>query len=87
MIYLCEACLPSVDHFVGPNEPRECVCCGRADMCVEVDPKDLVLTLRHAQDPPLHLEALTSPSKAAPDPGVPPLVIPLPPAIPKIPTT
>lgn len=79
-----------VDHFVGPEDPRECVCCGKAMQCVEVDPKDLVLTLQAAQLPVP--EEVTRPDLPSPSlapkgtPGIPPLVIPLPPAIPKIPT-
>lgn len=85
MIYLCEECLPTVDHFVGPEDPRECACCGKAEQCVEVDPKDLVLTLQAVER--LGREVLPSPS-AAPlgAPSLPPLAgVPLPPKLPPLP--
>jgi hypothetical protein len=85
MIYVCGDCLPIVDHFPGPDDHRECAVCARAELCVEVDPKDLVLTIQ-AYERSAQAE-LPRPSAApASAPSIPPLAgVPILPGLPAIP--
>lgn len=76
MIYVCHGCLPIVDYSPGPEDARECACCGRALECKEVDPKDLILTCQayekaaQSERPPVQLPLVSSTSGA---PTIPPL--------------
>lgn len=79
IIYVCAECMPSnLPSFDGPEDPRECECCRRAEVCREVSPGDAIRVL-------LGKPSDTDPAPPAPAPSVSPPPLPPLPGFPGLP--
>lgn len=80
IVHVCSECLPeALASFDGPADERECIVCGCAKICREVNPADAIRGML----PTAHPSPATPPAPApAAPPGLPPLTPPVPPAPP-----
>lgn len=80
IVHVCSECLPEVlPSFDGPEDHRECIVCGKAELCRDVNPADAIRVL--LGPPPKAAGGGAPPSP--PPPGAPPLT-PLPPPAPPV---
>lgn len=79
IVHVCSECLPeALCSFDGPEDERECIVCGCARICREVNPADAIRVMLPSQ--PATPAASSAPPPAPP--GLPPLTPPAPPAPP-----
>lgn len=89
IVYVCDECMPKdLDSFDGPEDERECIACGCAKLCREVDVKDAIRTAALVVPRGTDTEPVP-PSVPAPGPvrtsAAPAVAIPPLPALPLIP--
>ena len=83
IIHVCAECMPAnLDSFDGPADERECIVCGCAKICREVNPADAIRTLLGPVKKPSSGEPPASPTSP---PAAPPLAPPAPGGLPPLP--
>jgi len=84
IIYVCAECMPTnLDSFDGPADERECIVCGCAKVCREVNPADAIRTLL---GPPPKVSSGEPPKGSTTPPAAPPIAPLTPPGLPPLPT-